>query len=135
MPSEIKADWFAVPSTGRQGISRVVFDGDVLTFDVSSFIQAAAELERTATGRKPDRQTMAMRPRHRDPGWRRQLIFDAVFAIVSAIVIDFFGRELATMLRDLTRMTGRCLTAFPHLHHLDEAVLCEFCAVPLFSCV
>ena len=42
VPSEIKADWFAVPSTGRQGISRVVFDGDVLTFDVS-VIQALAD--------------------------------------------------------------------------------------------
>ena len=48
---------------------------------------------------------------------------------------DFFGRELAIMLRDLIRMTGHCLTAFPHLHHLYEAVLRAFCAVPLFSCV
>jgi len=39
------------------------------------------------------------------------------------------------MLRDLTRVTGHCLAAFPHQHHLDEAVLCAFFAVPLFSCV
>ena len=30
---------------------------------------------------------MAMRPRHRNLAWRRQLVFDAVFAIVLAIVI------------------------------------------------
>ena len=30
---------------------------------------------------------MALRPRHRNPAWRRQLIFDAVFAIILAIVI------------------------------------------------
>jgi len=34
-----------------------------------------------------DWEAMALRPRHRDPAWRRRLIFDAVFAIVLAIVI------------------------------------------------
>ena len=47
----------------------------------------ASELEGTTAEREPDREAMALRPPHRDPAWRRQLIFDAVFAIALAIVI------------------------------------------------
>ena len=46
---------------------------------------ADAKLERAAAEREPNGKAMALRPRHRE--WHRQLIFDAVFAVVLAIVI------------------------------------------------
>jgi len=47
----------------------------------------ASELERATNGAGPDGQAMAMSPKYRGRAWRRQLIFDAVFAIVLAFVI------------------------------------------------
>jgi hypothetical protein len=69
--------------------------------EVQSFASKAVCAKRGARGRHIDvrpnwkeqppqaslREAMALSPKHRSPAWRRQLIFDAVFALIFAVVL------------------------------------------------
>jgi hypothetical protein len=55
-------------------------------------------LERAATKRELDWKAMALTPNHRSPAWRREVLFDAVFALIFAVVLVTLANVLWQLL-------------------------------------